>query len=188
MKHLFTIIFLLLVGSAYSQIKEHKCPDKSIFRKQEIDNEIVCMCLQDSLLNGMTIVYYKNGKKKEENNWTLGVKTGVWKEWNKNAILTYEVNYLDGLKDGTEIFYFDNGNAKVLTTFKKDAKDGRIAEWFENGIQNTEGYFKNEVQHGTWMFRMPDNKTVTVVKFDNGKEVSVKDIEWTKKDLPKDPK
>ncbi len=54
----------------------------------------------------------------------------------------------------------------------------------ENGIQSTEGNFKNNAQHKTWIFRMPDNKTVTVVKFDKGKELSVKDVNWKKKDLP----
>ncbi|WP_162051327.1 toxin-antitoxin system YwqK family antitoxin [Pontibacter pamirensis] len=62
-------------------------------------------------------------------------------------------------------------------------KNGRIAEWFESGIQNTEGSFKDEKQHGIWVFRMPDNKTVAIVRFNEGVEEASGYFPWSEKEL-----
>lgn len=180
MKYIYIILTLFLSNLSYGQITEHKCPDNSIFRKETIGKEIICECIHDTLLNGMTIIYSDKGLKKEENNWDMGVKSGKWKEWNNKGNLTYEVTYKNGEKDGEEIYYFDNGKPKVLTTFKKGIKNGRIAEWFENGKQNSEGYFTNDIQDKIWIFRMPDNKTISVARYVNGAEQTSKFVNFTK--------
>lgn len=180
MRKNFFIVILFLGNLAYGQIKEHKCPANSVFQKEKIGNEIICQCVHDSLLNGLTVIYSDKGVKKEENNWDMGMKTGKWKVWNEKSILVYEVTYKNGKEDGEEIYYFDNGKPQVLTTYKDGIKDGRIAEWFDNGQQNTEGYFTNDKQDKIWIFRMPDSKTVSVARYKDGAEQIHKFVSWTK--------
>ncbi|MGE5107615.1 MAG: toxin-antitoxin system YwqK family antitoxin [Sphingobacteriales bacterium] len=180
MKHLILFVCIFTTALSFGQIKEHECPDNAKFKKQEIGDETICMCVTGELLNGPTFIYSKKGEKKEENNWALGVKSGKWRKWDNKGTLIYEANYSNGELDGVETFYFDNGKPKVLTTYSNGIKNGRIAEWFENRKQNTEGYFTNNVQDKIWIFRMKDNKTVSVARYKDGIEQTYKFVIWTK--------
>ena len=182
MKNRLLLLILTLIAHV-STVQEHDCPPDSKLKKEKVGKEIICMCASDDVLNGKTVGYYSNGKLKFENHWEKGIKAGVWKEWNKKGVLVMEAAYASGKQNGVESYFYDKGDIRVLTTFEDGKKNGRIAEWFENGVQNTEGSFKDNKQHGIWLFRMPDNKTVAVVRFNEGVEEASGYIPWSEKEL-----
>jgi antitoxin component YwqK of YwqJK toxin-antitoxin module len=181
---LLLLILTLITHVSTAQVQEHDCPPDSKLKKEKVGKESICICANGDILNGKTVGYYSNGKLKFENHWENGKKVGVWKEWNKKGVLVMEAAYANGEQHGIESYFFDKGSIKVLTTYEKGKKNGRVAEWFESGVQNTEGSFKSEKQHGIWVFRMPDNKTVAVVKFNEGIEETSGYFPWAEKELP----
>jgi antitoxin component YwqK of YwqJK toxin-antitoxin module len=169
----------------YGQTIEIKCPEGSRLKTIKNRNERIYICTSGDTLNGPTFIYDKSGKLLEENYWNKGEKTGTWKTyWLNGKVKSKEVFDSTGIFS-TQTFFYENGKRQTLTTFSKNKKNGRIAEWFPNGMQNTEGNFVDDVQDGIWMFRMPDLKTVTVVVFRKGEEVSAKNVIWVGEDLPR---
>ncbi len=49
---------------------------------------------------GISRLYYRNGKLKRESMYKNGKKEGIEEEYSKNGVLRLEISYKDGLRDG----------------------------------------------------------------------------------------
>ena len=56
----------------------------------------------NNLLNGISIAWHSNGKKKEEGYFNNGEKIGVHQAWYSNGILNFTAHFIDGALNGNQ--------------------------------------------------------------------------------------
>ena len=82
-------------------------------------------------LNGLTKVFFPNGKIAEEAEYINGVKNGIYKKYNEKGTILEDTNYKDGKLHGQAYFYDKYGNLSSKGVFYKGYMDGNW-EWYEN--------------------------------------------------------
>ena len=77
--------------------------------------------IKDGKHNGLSRVWYVNGKLKKEVNYKDGKEDGLKRVWHKNGQLHNEANMKDGNQgDGLSRWWYDNGQLKEEWNCKND--------------------------------------------------------------------
>ena len=80
--------------------------------------------LTGGVANGITMIYYENGIKKEQQSYSNGLKDGLWITWNEKGIKTGEANYKNDLKEGPWNIWDDNGTLRYKMFYAHGEKTG----------------------------------------------------------------
>jgi antitoxin component YwqK of YwqJK toxin-antitoxin module len=116
MKHLFSIIFLLIVSVLFCSCKKSISYDKIQIR----DN----------------VVFEVNEAKPYTGEVVHGSLDGVKKE--------YVENYLNGKLEGKTIWYHDNGKKKWVINYVNGKQEGERIDYFEDGATERNCNYKND--------------------------------------------
>jgi len=76
------------------------------------------------------------------------LKQGRWKEFNKNAILIAEGQYINGKKEGSWKEYFDSGELMIEEDFVDGIPCGQFVSYHRNGYALSEGQFCKGLRSG----------------------------------------
>ncbi|WP_306642247.1 tetratricopeptide repeat protein [Sanyastnella coralliicola] len=87
-------------------------------------------------------------------------KTGTWKFYNENGILSSEIDYDDNAVDGRYVTYFMDGTKSYEATYVNDEPDGEVKWYHRNGNLKRVGSYSNGIECGAWYEYYPDGKTV----------------------------
>jgi len=103
---------------------------------QEFDEQHVLIgehSITNGLLNGLTVIYYPSGTKKEERSYKEGKKDGTWVNWNEDGIRVAEARFRDGKKDGFWYIWDDKGVKRYEMFYTMGEKKGTWIIWDEKG-------------------------------------------------------
>lgn len=90
---------------------------------------------------GVTTIYFENGKKNETRGFRQNKMHGTWVTWDQLDHKIAEANYLDGVKHGA------------------------WGIWDENGIQRYEMFYDQGKKSGTWIIRNESGEIVDEKKY-----------------------
>jgi antitoxin component YwqK of YwqJK toxin-antitoxin module len=78
----------------------------------------------DGKLEGMTKIFFENGKLEEIRSFKKGMMHGKWEKWNKDQVRVAEANYKNNLKDGKWFVWDDKGTLRYDMTYEQGKKVG----------------------------------------------------------------
>jgi antitoxin component YwqK of YwqJK toxin-antitoxin module len=94
--------------------------------------------VNQGILDGITLLYYNSGAKKEQRSYLKGKKDGLWINWNENGVKTAEARFTDGKKDGFWYIWDEKGTKRYEMFYKEGQKKGTWYIWDETGKLITE--------------------------------------------------
>ena len=156
--------------------------------------------IKNGQLNGKFIMYYPNGKLKQEGfykdgeldgnykrytdtgelfqdyNYKNGSLDGVLKDYNGYGTLVGEYNYKDGKPYGEQLTYYDNGNLKTKRSVYYEMEEGLSETYNEDGtIATIKNYLHGRLNGEHKEYIYPDGKQVLALEehIDNGRRNGV---------------
>ncbi len=87
----------------------------------------------NGLEDGITTLFFPDGKIKEQRSFKKGLKDGTWITWNSSGVKTAEAGYKNDKKDGFWYVWDDNGVKRYEMFYEKGDKKGTWMMWDENG-------------------------------------------------------
>ena len=98
--------------------------------------------------------YYSDydGALLSEENYTLGVKNGVFLTFYPNGKMAERINYRDGQKDGEWIQYFNDGNLKFEGSYSHGEQEGPFIGYYPGQKIQFSGAYKAGRKDGAWIF------------------------------------
>lgn len=114
--------------------------------------------------------YSPQGTKTSEGLYDVsGGKTGEWRYYSKNGILTSKGNFKEDNTIGDYYEYYSNGKPKTITPYKNDVVDGYYTQYYVNGNLSAQGWYKNGVEIGEWHYYYMDGTLSSVNFYHKGK-------------------
>lgn len=124
----------------------------------------------------------------------LDRKQGLWKHYNRDRILMWEVEYLDDKKNGISRRYYGNGRIMKETEYSYGIKDGifnrygydgltmegqylngrksnKWTNYFSNGQMKSTGLYVNGHKHGEWYYYNRKGAQTGIIVFKGGRDV-----------------
>ena len=89
--------------------------------------------IEKGLLDGKSVVYFKEGTKKEIRSYKNGKMDGIWKTWNEEGVKVARAVYENGKKDGTWKIWDDNGTLRFKMKYENGKKTGTWYNYDKNG-------------------------------------------------------
>ncbi len=83
--------------------------------------------------NGKTIIYYQNGKIKEERYFKEGLRDSIWTTWSEEGKKIAIAQFFNNLKDGNWIIWDEKGIMRYDMYYKNGEKIATWRMWDENG-------------------------------------------------------
>jgi antitoxin component YwqK of YwqJK toxin-antitoxin module len=96
---------------------------------------------------GLTRIYYRNGKIKLEVNFKNGVPDGIARRFYKDGNLHTQWHFRDGVPDGEAKLYLPNGNLLHVRHYTNGRLD-YIDNYKEGGQQVDRKFFSDDEQRG----------------------------------------
>lgn len=99
--------------------------------------------------------YYRSftpyGEKNSEGLYDIsGGKTGEWKFYDENGILTEKGNYKNNEPHGPVTFYFNSGEKNSEMNYQDGFRQGYAVSYYPNGQIQSHGLYEDDVQQGEW--------------------------------------
>ena len=94
--------------------------------------------INQGFLDGISLLYYSSGAKKEQRSYLKGKKDGLWINWNEKGVKTAEARFTDGKKDGFWYIWDEKGTKRYEMFYLKGEKKGTWLIWDETGKLITE--------------------------------------------------
>lgn len=139
---------------------------------------------EKTFYTGPFIEYFDNGKIKGKGEFKEGLVHGLRIVYYENGNKSLERNYSNGINDGASIEYYPSGQIKQEVNFKNGKEEGTLKAFYENGQVQAILTLSNGVQQGDYFEYTPDGKFKAQYYFINGKaSYSPEFIELTKKAL-----
>lgn len=91
------------------------------------------MNVVDGKEDGIVMINFPNGSKKEQRSYKMGLKDGTWFTWDEKQHLTAEANFRNDLKHGRWLVWDANGNKRYDIYYNNGEKSGTWMMWDENG-------------------------------------------------------
>jgi len=85
------------------------------------------------ICEGKAIYFHINGKPKCTGNYHNGNMDGLWRFWDENGNLTYEINYKDDMFHGSFKSYYPDGHLKEKGKFYNNKPTGKWIYFSEDG-------------------------------------------------------
>lgn len=98
---------------------------------------------KDGLVHGLRTVYYENGNKSLERNYSNGINDGASIEYYPSGQIKQEANFKNGKEDGTLKAYYENGQVQAILTFSNGVQQGDYFEYRPDGKLKAQYYFIN---------------------------------------------
>ncbi|WP_405609579.1 tetratricopeptide repeat protein [Polaribacter sp. Asnod1-A03] len=98
-----------------------------------------------------------------------GGKSGEWKFYDNNGVLTNKGVFKENKTMGEYFTYFKNGEIDNITTYKNDVIDGYYVGYHINGQMATQGWYKEGNAHGEWRYYNIDGNLHTISFYHKGK-------------------
>lgn len=139
-KYLVLISFILFSSIIYAQKLEEK--DGLYYNENKLytglfekkDNDAITkMNILDGKLEGITIVFYLSGQKKEQQSYKNSIFDGLWITWNENGQKLAEANYKDGNKNGKWFIWDEKGTLRYEMNYENGQRKGKWVMSDENG-------------------------------------------------------
>lgn len=143
MKKILLITFLLLASSGvFSQSLEYSegyfykngmlytgtyteyWPNKNVKLVQNIRNGVE---------DGVSEIYFEQGKLQEQRSYFEGEKHGIWSTYNASGTKVAEANYRHNSKDGIWRIWDEYGKIRYEMYYSNGEKTGTWRMWDENG-------------------------------------------------------
>ncbi len=106
--------------------------------------------LGDSLLSGVVIDTYSNGKPKVWKEIHNGLANGLWQEWYENGQLRFSAYWKDGYGHGSWRYYHSNGQLRQDEYYERDQPVGIHTAYFNNGQVRERGAYEKGKKQGPW--------------------------------------
>jgi len=91
----------------------------------------------NGIKNGIWIVYYPNGKVVSEVTWQNGLRNGPWKEYFDNGQIKLSATFIDGKMAGIYITYYLGNTISRKGQYVDGKMDGEWIGFDQNGIMNS---------------------------------------------------
>lgn len=117
---------------------------------------------------GITRIYYDNGKIQEEDRFTDDQKDGVSRWYNRSGKLLAEYTYKAGVFDGPQKTYYENDSLQSVSNYSSNQMNGDYKEFYRNGRIKVSGKYLNGQKDGPWMEFDETGKATLTKKFKNG--------------------
>lgn len=98
--------------------------------------------------NGHYVAYWHNGNKREEGNYRMGIKDGMWTTWYQSGTKEGEIEYRMGVQNGVE------------------------RSWFKNGVVGGERYYRNGSREGIYFGNYSDGRISFKYEFKNDRIIN----------------
>lgn len=122
---LFAIPFLIALAVLLS------CDPQAQRKKTKGTKEVKQNQLANS--DGISKVFYKNGKLKTEIPYQNGKKNGLAREFYETGIIYQEIEYKNGLKHGIATRYYENGAVHQVTAYDSNRRHGKLEKFKPDG-------------------------------------------------------
>jgi len=147
--------------------------------------------------------YAPRGEKHRNKTDDLGRKQGLWKHYNLDSDLTWEVEYLNDKRNGISKRFYANNKIMRETEYQFGIKDGsfkrydyngtiltegeydlgkKSSQWtnfYTNGQTRSEGQYIKGLKDGEWKYYNRRGDLVNTIMFRNGKDM--RDIQLAEK-------
>ncbi len=124
--------------------------DKISLKDINVVDEIAYFKYDMSLVNGLVVDYFDNGKLKYECNFINGKRDGIFRKWHSPEIIFLEREYKKGIQTGISKSWYSNGQLFFEVNYKDGKKNGNWKSWYENGQVWDIGEYKNGRETGVW--------------------------------------
>lgn len=98
-----------------------------------------------------------------------GGKTGNWKYFTNNGVLSSTANYIEDAIDGEYVEYFLNGDKKTAINYSKGSPEGYYADYHPNGNIAAQGWYKNGTRQGEWQTYFINGTTSSTIYYHKDK-------------------
>lgn len=134
--------------------------------------------------SGHFIIYWKNGKKREEGMIIDGhIKNGIWTQWNPGGGKSKEINYKNGEVHGQYTFWV-NGIVLTKKNYKYGLLHGKSTEnlqlTVDRVVKNKEGNYKNGKKEGIWKYYSYKGHVLLETNYINGERNGLSNVWWSK--------
>jgi antitoxin component YwqK of YwqJK toxin-antitoxin module len=119
-------------------------------------------------LNGITKLFYDNGKIQEESYYKANLKSGPSKWYNKDGKIIASYNYINGLFEGMQTSYYENDSLQSRSDYKNNLLNGDYKEYYRNGKLKESGRYLNGLKEGPWTEYDETGKVTKVTKYKEG--------------------
>ena len=86
------------------------------------------------------------GDAREEGNYVMGQKDGVWKTYYKDGQLYHTGNFIQGFPDGLHLFYYPDGTRKEEQHYVMGRRHRNWRKYYENGSLFLTVTYNNDVE------------------------------------------
>lgn len=98
-------------------------------------------------------IYYPNGQKNIEKNYSKGFLNGIYKVWNEEGILLIEQYFKNGKKDGKYTEWHSDAKLKCELVYEQDKiVSGNCILYYKSGEKYAEGQLDDDVKIGVWTY------------------------------------
>jgi len=122
----------------------------------------------DGVKNGVSKLYYDNGKIQEEAIYKAGVKEGPSKWYSSAGRLLALYNYHNGQFEGVQETFYENDSVQTATMYSNNIINGGYKEFYRNGIIKLSGSYINAIKEGAWIEYDETGKAVKTTKYKKG--------------------
>lgn len=151
---------------------------------------------ETELFHGRFVSFYdnENNSEEEEGRYDNNMKTGLWKKYYPDKIVSSEENYLYGQLNGKSKYYDKQGSLAVEGNWVNDLQEGTWKTYWENGevayrdvytegqlaerksydvdgVLFEKGFYQNNSKHGQWTTYWKTGKVAYKDLFDYGAKV-----------------
>lgn len=126
--------------------------------------------MENGIISGKAIGYYKSGAKKWEGDFKYGEKNGKEIGYYESGKIQYIMHYENGNENGEEILYYENGNIKSKVLVKDNKPEGALLLYYPSGIKKSEQIFENGIITNVTFYN-EDGTLDYSDKYINGKRV-----------------
>jgi uncharacterized protein len=109
-----------------------------------------------------------NGYNPEFSGGVLSKKTGEWKYYYSESLLSCIGKYLNGQKTGVWTWYHENGQVSYTGSYKDRVKEGIWKEYYDNGTLKCIDTYSGGLLHGPFLLKLSDGKLHITGNFSNG--------------------
>lgn len=108
--------------------------------------------INDTIMHGIAKYYYKNGKVKDEINYTNGLKNGIHKTYTLEGLLESSIEFKNGIQEGNTYWYHKNGKLKSKSFWINGKTFGDAYYYYDTGVLESYRSFDFE-EHNRYLIK-----------------------------------
>jgi len=146
-KNILIALFIVMAGGAFSQSLEYS---EGYFYKNGMlytgtyteswpnSNPKLVQSISNGLEEGISELYFENGKIQEQRSYSEGKKHGIWITFDTTGVKISEANYRHNKKDGIWRIWDESGKLRYEMYYSNGEKTGTWRIWDEKGTMTSE--------------------------------------------------